>query len=575
MNQRRAIVGAAAVAGLIALFLPTGWYDTIPHARPVPFSGAALLRLSFALEAIILAFVAARRISFDRHADLSYGVIPRRDAQSDIAPQAAFILLALITLAGLLLRTHSLGQDLWIDEISPIRDYGHMSVARVIGSYSSSNNHLLNTLLLKASISLFGESEATVRLPAVIFGTLTIPALYWISRLALSRAGSLAAALVLACSYHHVFFSQNARGYTAYILFALLSTAFLIRAMRDDRPADWAGYVVCAVMGSVSLLISGFVLISQAILAGVIAVRIRRKGGHAGPFILRTGAAIAIAAFVSFQVYASALPEVYVTINSVYAEPGTGYAPFSAEFFKEMARGISAGFGSPAIAIVFLAAGAFGYLTLLLVSWPLAIALTLPAILTATSLAIRSLTFSPRFFLLLLPLAILAAMSGIESVVRYLARKTARANRIPLIVQGASGVLLAVAAGKSLPYYYRTPKQPFTAALRLADGRFPGNPIVVVSNANDGFRYYVQRLGLKDRERFTYTRSDAEFDELTGGVGGEHPQVLTTFPRALHIELPRIEARLYTQWNADTTFRSTVGDAQITVWSRKSSTAAR
>ena len=85
-----------------------------------------------------------------------------------------------------------------LDEISPIVDYTRLSAAQVIGSYLRSNNHLMNTLLLKASISIFGENEWSVRLPAVTFGVLGIPALYWVARLGLSRVASLGAALLFA-----------------------------------------------------------------------------------------------------------------------------------------------------------------------------------------------------------------------------------------------------------------------------------------------------------------------------------------------------------------------------------------
>ena len=82
-----------------------------------------------------------------------------------------------------LLRTHNLGQDLWLDEISPIVDYRRLSAAQVIGSYLRSNNHLMNTLLLKASIASVRTEEWSVRIPAVTVWRLGIPALYWVARL--------------------------------------------------------------------------------------------------------------------------------------------------------------------------------------------------------------------------------------------------------------------------------------------------------------------------------------------------------------------------------------------------------
>jgi 4-amino-4-deoxy-L-arabinose transferase-like glycosyltransferase len=161
-------------------------------------------------------------------------------------------LAAIIALAAVL-RCISLGSDLWIDEITTIVDYRNMPTMQVIGSYLRSNNHLLNTLLMKAAIAVFGEHEWSARLPAMLFGVATIPVIYWVARLAMSRLASLGAALLLALSYHHIFFSQNARGYTAYLFFALLSTGALARGLQRDEMRQWALYVVSVVLGFASL----------------------------------------------------------------------------------------------------------------------------------------------------------------------------------------------------------------------------------------------------------------------------------------------------------------------------------
>lgn len=572
MRPRPLLVAVAVAAALVAIFLPTHWYDTIPRdaALPLPFRGVSLLRLTFAVEALVLVRLAAGDVRFEAlPRETGYFVQPRAEVAFDLTPGWATVALALITLFGLLLRIHNLGQDLWLDEITPLVDYMRLSPAQVIGSYLRSNNHLLNTLLIRVSVGMFGESEWSARLPAVVFGTLAIPAIYWVGRIALSRLASLGAALLLAASYHHVFFSQNARGYTAYLLFALLSTGLLIQALRDDRAWRWALYIAAAVLGSASLLITGFVLAGHAILCGVIAVRSSRRGQPVTPFARRIGSVFAIAGFLAFQIYSSALPEVYVVINSIYAEPGTGYQPFSGEFFREMARGISAGFGNPLLALAFVVIGVVGYGALAFLCWPLAAGLTLPAVLTAVSLGIRGLTFSPRFFLLLLPLAMLAAVSGIQALVQYADRRRLISSAMSRAVMVVASVVLAAAAGRSLPYYFRTPKQPYRAALVMADRRDAGGRIVVVSNAATGFQYYVRRLHVADSARFVYTRSLPVFDSLTRDDGGAPPQVLTTFSRALRMEYPEIGARLERDWDADTTFAATVGDGEITVWSRK------
>lgn len=575
----RVVLALASVPlALLAALLPSGWYDSIPRLSDlrIPFSGVALLRLTFAAESVVLAAIAWKNVRFCRIDGLTAGFVPaRRDVDFDVTARRAGILLGLITVAGLLLRLRGLDQDLWLDEITPIVDYTRLGAAQIMGSYLRSNNHLLNTLLLKASIGSFGENEWSVRIPAVLFGTLTIPALYWTARVALSRAASLAAALMIATSYHHVFFSQNARGYTAYLFFALLASGLLVWALREDSLWRWALYIAMIVLGSASLLITAFVLAAHSLLLIVIGILLLRCGHAITAYARRTATVLAIAGFLAFQIYAAALPEAYVVITSVYAEPSAGFATFSPEFLVEVVRGLVVGFDSPLFAFVFVALGALGFAALCIYCWPLGVALALPLILTAALLGGRGLASSPRFFLLAVPLAMLAAASGLQAAAGRLLGSRIASPRAALSLIAIAGLGLAFAAGRSLPYYYRTPKQPYRDALRVANERFGTDRIVVVANAAGGFQYYLRRLATADSVRYSYTRSATKFDSLTSVGAGANPQVLTTFSRALGMELPEIANRLSRDWQADTVLSATVGDGEITVWSRRPTTAPR
>ena len=48
----------------------------------------------------------------------------------------------------------------------------------------------------------------------------------------------------MATSYHHIWFSQNARGYTMIGFFALASTWLLLKAGETRRPRDYALYTL-------------------------------------------------------------------------------------------------------------------------------------------------------------------------------------------------------------------------------------------------------------------------------------------------------------------------------------------
>lgn len=571
MRLRSAYAAAALLLLSVAIWLPTAWYDTIPRLSglpPLPFSGVNLLRLICLVEAFLFGLLAVRQTRFVTHGTNVAALHGRTESLYDIDRSTALLVLSAITILGIVLRAHNLGQDLWLDEISPIVDYTRLSAVQVIGSYMRSNNHLMNTLLLKASIAMFGQSEWSVRLPAVTFGVLGIPALYWVGRLGLSRIASLGAALLFATSYHHIFFSQNARGYTAYLFFALLSTGAFLRALRGDELKYWILYVIAATLGMASLLLTAFVLVSHAILAAALLWATRRNGVAIAPVVRRLVGVFLIVGLLAFQIYAAAIPEAYITLTTIYSHASTGFSLFSSDFIHEMIRGISAGFGSPLIALVFLIAGAIGFAALVARSWPLAAGLVLPEVVTLAVLVSRGLTISPRFFLLAVPLAMLSAVAGLALVIDWLSTRRKVAPGVARIIWTVSLLIVTAASAKSLPYYYRTPKQPYRAAIAYTEAHGNGGPVMVIAYASTGFHYYLSREAVADSSRYLYVRSRAQFDSLSSV--SDDAQLVTTFQRALRIEVPTFDRDLASAWRPDTTFRATVGDGEITVWSKRS-----
>jgi 4-amino-4-deoxy-L-arabinose transferase-like glycosyltransferase len=174
-----------------------------------------------------------------------------------------------ITLLGLLFRFIGLGYDLWTDEVATLVAVRAASLGDLLGGYASANQHTLNSILVWAGIRLLGESEWVIRLSAVIFGIVTIPVFYWLARLA--RFGhplTLFGTLLLAVSPHHVTFSQNARGYAGYMLFSLLTTGALMRALETGRTRWIAVFVVASGLNFLSLLPSPFVFGAQGLVVG-------------------------------------------------------------------------------------------------------------------------------------------------------------------------------------------------------------------------------------------------------------------------------------------------------------------
>src|SRR3982751_1848184 len=66
-------------------------------------------------------------------------------------------------------------------------------------------------------------------------------------------------------SYHHVWFSQNARGYTGLLMMSLLATWTWLEALRSDTWKWWALYVAAVAVGMWIHMTMAFVIAAQGI----------------------------------------------------------------------------------------------------------------------------------------------------------------------------------------------------------------------------------------------------------------------------------------------------------------------
>ncbi len=478
-------------------------------------------------------------------------------------------LLAAVTLVGLVLRLVSLGSDLWLDELSPVVNSRNTTVLQVFLTRFSFNNHLLNNLLVKAAMSVFGEREWAVRLPAMLWGTATIPAMYWVSRQLLSRHASLCSALLLAVSYHHIFFSQDARGYTSYLFLSLVSSVLLVKGLRTGAPQTWTAFVLTTVLNFAALLLSGFVFAAHIIVAGLSLFRIP-QGGERSRALRRLSMVFGGTAVLGCLIYVAVVPQMLALLRPTYADPSSGFSPFSLELFRELARGIGAGFGPGWLlgAVPFLGLAAAGYVILVRRHWTLAMALTLPCLLQATFFVTLKLIFYPRMFILALPLTILVAVQAISTASDALARALKRDASLASWVRGGVVLLLCVVSVAALPRYYTTPKQPYRASLAHVESARQPDGIVIEIHYAGGLKYYRERANV-DSGMYFQARTVETLDAIVAAHRGRPVWLVTTFPRALRSAVPDLDARIKRDWEIDRTFRGTVGDGDISVWRPK------
>jgi len=590
MNWRRIFLILGIIFILTGVFLPRDWYDAVPKSEadltwvrqdeptaPIqnspPIKGVTLLQISFVIEGLAFLWLGRKRRTYTPIAADQRLFITTEENKTDVGSAWLWLITA-VTVLALILRLFRLGSELWLDEITTIFFYSPMPTLHVLTGFVSANNHLLNTLLMKLAVAFFGEQEWAVRLPSAIFGAATIPVFYWVSRLMLSQRSSLFAALLLAVSYHHIFYSQNLRGYSMQLFFTILAGGLLVKGLQEDRLRIWILYVAAMFFNMASLLNSGFVFAAHILIGGLALALIWRRGDSPFSLLYRLIAVFAITAFLVFQLYATFIPQAYVYIQTTWGGSTSGFSLFSTEFLAEMIRGISAGFGTSLILLAFPLAAivAFvGFIVLFKRNWALTATFVLPIFLTLSYVILNRLALYPRFLLLALPLAILVTIQGIDTIARLIAEKisqkpTALATKLLTAV-----VLLGcVVSLASLPRYYSVAKQPYRTSIEYIEAnRQPGEVIIAVHLAIVGYRFYGEKFNLKEDTDFFAVGSIEMLDSVLASHEGRGAYLVTTLPRGLHVTRPDLEARIAQDWEVIQTFPATVGDAEVSVWRQR------
>lgn len=157
------------------------------------------------------------------------------------------VLLAATLAWGCVLRVMFLHEPIRFDEASNALYYADRSFLHALAGGAGNDNHVLNSVLMWFSVRLFGWSEATVRLPALVFGLLlvwsTFAFLRWYTR---DGAVALTGAAFVAVSPWLIYFSVNGRGYIHQAVMLSLLTPVVMVGLQDRGENSfslgvWAG----------------------------------------------------------------------------------------------------------------------------------------------------------------------------------------------------------------------------------------------------------------------------------------------------------------------------------------------
>ena len=142
-----------------------------------------------------------------------------------ISDSKIFFSLLLLSMFGLAIRLYFLLQEVPMryDEAYTFTHYISKPWFIVLSNASNVNNHMFHSILAKLAVEIFGSAEWVVRLPAFFFGSLLIPAVFFLGRRIFSLPTAIFGSALTAISFYLIDYSQNARGYSMYAFFTFAS----------------------------------------------------------------------------------------------------------------------------------------------------------------------------------------------------------------------------------------------------------------------------------------------------------------------------------------------------------------
>lgn len=466
------------------------------------------------------------------------------------------VALAIIVAVALIARLITVDSGYWVDEMYALRSSFRLPGLGVFTTFLGDTHHPLYSVFGRMALLLFGESPWSVRLPAVLFGVAAIPATYAVARLVASRREALLASLLLAVSYHHVWFSQNARGYTLIALLALLSTWALVRLLEATSwRLAWA-YAAFAALAAYTHLTMVFVAVGQAAAAAFVLASSERQRSRSDWRVLSS--AFALAALLTLVLYAPMLSQVMdFFVNKPSPLLATSTPSWALrEGVRVLAMGLGASGTALALVIVLVgsAIGLIGLAAIFRSSRALGFAIVLPPLAVLVGALLGRGTMYPRFFFF-------AAGTGLIVIVRGLFASSELLRgwwpRFPAAAAAMAVSLLLVAASTaSLSLNYRYPKQDFAGAMRyVLDTKAPGDVVGFAGVPGDPYRNIYG-------QDWPTVRTAADLNALrTRG----RTWLIYTFPRYLEVGAPDVAEIVRRDCRERAVFRGTVGGGDMII----------
>lgn len=493
-------------------------------------------------------------------------------SRSDIMILGAILLIAAI------LRLVQLNSPLWYDEIYSVIHAFRIPTPEIIGAFEM-NNHIFYSLQAKVLVGMFGEHNWSVRLPAFVFGLATIAVTWALGKILVGSLQAHVTALLMTVSYHHVWFSQNARGYTELSFWCALAALLMIIGLRKRAKEHtlnvWIGCGLTVFAALITHLTTAFFVASMGLVyCGMLVIRYTDKNNRIpenwkAPADLR-GQLLPLAGFAFGGVLALIfyLPSFASLLTTVGAVSTEADATIIKEYenplwsIMEVIRSFSlSGFIAFGFALTALSLIVVGGLDIAR-KFP-----TLPAIvflhipLSVLVLSLLSMRIWPRFFfidlgylLLFLTHAVFLACASISQLAEQWLSIRLSSKVLCFL---ATAAMLVVSVGLLMKNYLY-PKQDLEGAVSFVEEqRQPGDKIIVYGWCAIPFLDYYQTDWIEVKTVDDLRNVEATSERVWSVVG---------FPHRLSRELPELDATVKAEFEHVQSLPGTLGDGHVDIY---------
>lgn len=372
-------------------------------------------------------------------------------------------------------------------------------------------------ILVHLSTELGAKSEFWVRFPSAFFGAAAVYYLYRLTRLWLGQRSALIAALLLAVSPLHIWYSQDARYYALLSVLTLGTVYYAYRALTNQKYMlrDWLSATLFVLLSVYTHLSSIWYLLSLALFATTLIIIRQLKPAQSRLERIGIGKPLAISGGVILLFSLPFLRLVLPILQTGIGPTGEGLArigshpavPFfmNWDFLQQLGMLFS---GGRNLQLLMLPLLIVGWLRLYEIkkdaSWLILLLIISPLTTSLFIEFIHNITF--KYFIYLLPFFLMLVASGIDAISRLPSLLIPRSKSISpntqIVLARFQNLILAILIlvigwlhGQPLTILYQQAKvNDWRSAAQFLDSQVrPGDLILTEKWGRPALSYYLAR----------------------------------------------------------------------------------